>query len=63
MSTELKAKIYDLQEEVTTLKNYLSEQTAVLVEVAQLLGVEPVENNYSLEDIVAAAREQLNEVV
>lgn len=63
MSTELKAKIYDLQEEVTTLKNYLSEQTAVLVEVANLLGVEPVKNNYSLEDIVAAAREQLNEVV
>lgn len=63
MSVELKAKIYDLQEELETLKLHLSEQTAVLVEVAQLLGVEPVDNNYTLEDIVAAAREQLHEVV
>lgn len=64
MSNELKAKIYDLSEELAAVRSVLQEQVQALVEIASILEVKPDENNdVKLENIIAAAKQLKNEMV
>lgn len=64
MSNELKAKIYDLSEELAAVRSVMQEQFQALVEIAAILEVKPDENNdVKLENIIAAAKQLKNEMV
>lgn len=64
MSNELKAKIYDLSEELAAVRSVMQEQVQALVEIAAILEVKPDENNdVKLENIIAAAKQLKNEMV
>lgn len=59
MTTELKARVLDLQDDNDKLRKAMQEMQEVLLKVATNLGVEPDENNQiSLDAILSASNQQ-----
>lgn len=62
MTTELKARVLDLQDDNAQLRKAIQEMQELLLKVASNLGVEPDENNQIPLDAILAASNRLPEV-
>lgn len=62
MTTELKARVLDLQDDNAQLRKAIQEMQELLLKVASNLGVEPDENNQITLDAILAASNRLPEV-